>query len=219
MAKNYGELWKGVTSATNAAQAVRTLGEILADKEGRTFISRLGSKDAELCIEILDDVSHESYFPFPNFKQSRQGIAERNLKPAEKQAFFVTLRRLAGHYGRLPESMIITEKIMVSDEVFASSGFADVRPGTYTGHLVAIKTMRVAAQDDLLKIRKVSINVGHPGHGLNHSTPAILQRGGPMEHAIPPERHETCWGLRGYDEGRVCHSVRVDEARKRRGVR
>jgi len=58
--------------------------------------------------------------------------------------------------------MIITEKIEVSEEVFASSGFADVRPGKYAGHLVAVKTMRVAAQDDLLKIRKVSINVGHP---------------------------------------------------------
>lgn len=65
MTKNYEELWKGVTDATSAAQAVRTLGEILADKEGRVFIARLGSKDAELCIEILDDVSHELCFPLP----------------------------------------------------------------------------------------------------------------------------------------------------------
>ena len=70
--------------------------------------------------------------------------------------------------------MIITEKIEVSDEVFASSGFADVRPGKYTGHLVAMKTMRVAAQDDLLKIRKVSIKVSYLERGLNRSTPAIL---------------------------------------------
>ena len=53
---------------------------------------------------------------------------------------------------------MITEKIEVSDEVFASSGIADVRSGRYAGHLVTVKTMRVAAQDDLLKIRKVSID-------------------------------------------------------------
>ena len=65
MTKNYEELWRSVTNAANTAQAVRTLGEILADKEGRVFISRLGSKDAELCIEILDDVGHELRFLLP----------------------------------------------------------------------------------------------------------------------------------------------------------
>ena len=58
--------------------------------------------------------------------------------------------------------MIITEKIDVSDEMFASSGFAEVRSGTYSGHLVAVKTMRVAEQDNLLKIRKVSVGVATP---------------------------------------------------------
>ena len=42
---------------------VQTLAEILADKEGGVFISRLDSKDAELCIEILDCVSHHLYMP------------------------------------------------------------------------------------------------------------------------------------------------------------
>lgn len=58
--------------------------------------------------------------------------------------------------------MIITETIEISDEIFASSGFADVRPGKYLGYLVAVKTMRVAAQDDLPKIRKVRVNAGRP---------------------------------------------------------
>ena len=56
MAKNYQRLWKEVTSTTDEAKAVRTLAEILAEKEGRTFISRLERRDAELCIEILDHV-------------------------------------------------------------------------------------------------------------------------------------------------------------------
>ena len=55
--------------------------------------------------------------------------------------------------------MIITEKIAVEDEVLASGGFADVRRGSYMGHLVAVKTLRFAEQDDLLKIRKVSVDV------------------------------------------------------------
>ena len=56
MAKGYQQLWKDVTNATDEAKAVRTLAGILANKEGRTFISRLGRKDGELCIEILDRV-------------------------------------------------------------------------------------------------------------------------------------------------------------------
>jgi len=54
--------------------------------------------------------------------------------------------------------MVITEKIEVSDETPVSGGFADVRSGTYMGDLVAVKTARVTAQDNLQKIRKVSID-------------------------------------------------------------
>ena len=54
--------------------------------------------------------------------------------------------------------MMITDEIKVSDKIFPSGGYADVRIGTYEGRFVAVKTMRVAKQDDLLKIRKVSVN-------------------------------------------------------------
>jgi serine/threonine-protein kinase TNNI3K len=68
------------------------------------------------------------------------------------------LRRLAGCYGRLPDSKTITGEIEVSDKILASGGFADVRCGIYMGHFVAVKTMRVAVLDDFTRIRKVSIN-------------------------------------------------------------
>ena len=68
------------------------------------------------------------------------------------------MRNFAGFYDRLPGSVIIAEKIEVSHNVLASGGFSDVRCGKHMGHLVAVKTMRVAEQDDFLKIRKVSIN-------------------------------------------------------------
>ena len=61
MAKYYQRLWKDVTRAIDEANAVRTLTEILADEEGRAFVSRLERKDAKSCIEILDRVSRDLY--------------------------------------------------------------------------------------------------------------------------------------------------------------
>jgi hypothetical protein len=86
-----------------------------------------------------------------------QGIAEHNLKAAEKQAFFVTLRRLAGSHGRLPHSMVITKEVQVEDIPLASGGFTDFRHGIYMGHLVAVKTLRVEEQHAFLKTKKVNI--------------------------------------------------------------
>ena len=54
--------------------------------------------------------------------------------------------------------MMIAEKIEVGTDILASGGFADVRSGEYMGHLVAVKTLRVAATDDLVRIRKVGTN-------------------------------------------------------------
>jgi len=71
MTKDYDQLWKGVTLTTGEAQAVLALAEILADKEGRAFVSRLGGGDARLCIEILDDVSHDCIVPFRHLIKSR----------------------------------------------------------------------------------------------------------------------------------------------------
>ena len=61
MSKDYGKLWGRVANTTDEGKAVRTLAEILADKEGRAFISHLGRENAELCMEILDHVSCDPY--------------------------------------------------------------------------------------------------------------------------------------------------------------
>jgi len=70
MAKNYQRLWKEVTSTIDEAKSVRILAEILVDKEGRTFVSRLGREDAELCIEILDHVSRNLQFSLHHLRRS-----------------------------------------------------------------------------------------------------------------------------------------------------
>jgi len=61
MAKDYSQIWKAVTSANDEGEAVRTLADIVLDKPGRAFILELERDDAELCIEILDRVSRDSY--------------------------------------------------------------------------------------------------------------------------------------------------------------
>ena len=68
------------------------------------------------------------------------------------------LRRLATIHGRFPESMIITEEIKVSDRIHYAGRFADIRTGTYTEDLVAVKIMRVAEHDNPPEMKKVSID-------------------------------------------------------------
>jgi ferredoxin-fold anticodon binding domain-containing protein len=54
--------------------------------------------------------------------------------------------------------MILSDEIEIEDKVLANGGFADVRIGKHKGQYVAVKTLRIAATDDLRKIRKVSLN-------------------------------------------------------------
>jgi len=76
MARDYRRLWNDITSVPDEGKAARTLAEILVDKEGRYFISDLGCGDAELCIEILDHVSH-SLHPLPTFAISVVSLGSR----------------------------------------------------------------------------------------------------------------------------------------------
>ena len=71
MAKDYEKLWKGVTSATNEAQAVWALAQIVFDKQGRAFTLDLKLEDAELCVEILDYVSCDLCLP-PRLRRLRR---------------------------------------------------------------------------------------------------------------------------------------------------
>ena len=96
--------------------------------------------------------------PFSRLRRSRQGITEHNLTTAERKSFLVTLRRLAGSRGRLPDRMVITDEIEVSDVISAFGGFGEVRSGRYKGQPVAVKTARIVTRDNLQKIRKVSID-------------------------------------------------------------
>ena len=68
MAKDYRQLWENAACADNEAQAIQILFDLLVNEEGRTFVSRLDSKDTEVCVEILDNVSRDfcsSHLPPP----------------------------------------------------------------------------------------------------------------------------------------------------------
>ena len=87
-------------------------------------------------------------------------MTEYKLKPAERNNFFLTLRRLTENSGRLPDRMVMADSVDASGKIVASGGFGDVRAGTYMGRRVAVKTARVTERSDLRKIKKVSTR-GH----------------------------------------------------------
>jgi len=194
MAKDYRRLWKSVVGTIDEARAVRTLADILVDKEGNAFVSRLERNDAELCIEILYHVSHDLLLS-PAISWFRQGIMKHDLNTTERGAFRITLRRLAGYYGRLPDPMMITAEIPVEGTVLVRGGSSDVRVGMYLGNRVAVKTLMVRREEDLQNIREVSINDIPPPLGIRcrPSSPAILQTGYPLGDSISSEHLETRW--------------------------
>ena len=71
MVKDYQRLWRDVANGIDETKSVRILTQILVDKEGRAFISRLERRDAKLCIEILDSVSRDLHLsPFRHLRWS-----------------------------------------------------------------------------------------------------------------------------------------------------
>ena len=56
METDFNRLWKEARSAEDESKSIQSLAKILLSKEGRKFILTLKPKDAELCIEILDNV-------------------------------------------------------------------------------------------------------------------------------------------------------------------
>jgi hypothetical protein len=103
--------------------------------------------------------------------------------------------------------MVITDRIDVEKEILASAGYSDVRCGTYLGERVAVKTLKVTMQDDVLKFRKVSIGAVLARLTNRTILPAILQRSYPLGHIEPSERVETPWCLRGHGKSTIHHRV------------
>jgi len=220
MSKDYQQLWNSVTNKTDQGEAIRILADILTEKEGRIFASHLELNQGEVCIEILDHVSHKLRLFSSLFKRSLQGIIQHDLKPPEKNNFLITLRRLAERYQLLPGRITITEGLEVLDEILAFGGFGDVRCGTYMGRNVAVKTTRIPVVKDFQRVRKVNIDgiFASVWSGLDRSPPAILQGSRSLGHTIPSKRLETRWSSGGHEEPTTRHRFRVDGARDHHGI-
>lgn len=87
----------------------------------------------------------------------RQALTKFSLKTAERRIFLVTLTRLVKHHERLPDSVVIPERIETLDKIPSSGGFADVWSGSYMGRSVAVKVLRISGRDGFSKARQESI--------------------------------------------------------------
>jgi len=89
-----------MTVATERAESVRTLAEILADEGGRDFTSRSAQDDGGLCVEILDHVSRDPSLILP---RSETGFNSRVYRRATSTGS--RSRRFSPLRGRWPKYM------------------------------------------------------------------------------------------------------------------
>lgn len=74
----------------------------------------------------------------------------------------LVLRQLCGSRGILPASLTLSGSVKTTnDRPQASGGFAEVWVGRHRGHKVAIKALRIYANDDMAKVKKVSSTCAH----------------------------------------------------------
>ena len=106
---------------------------------------------------------------------------------------FSMLRKLAGKTGQLPVNYLVSEDAdyQVEATILASGGFADVRKGKLGKRAVAVKTIRIAQDVDIFKIRKVSTLpwASFPGPD-NMRVPSVLgflQGIGALDASFPPQ--------------------------------
>ena len=86
-----------------------------------------------------------------------QALKGERLQGKVAHQGFILLRKLSAHTGKLPDCYLVEKGpgFQVEKPIFAAGGFADVRRGKLAGKKVAIKTIRMAQDQDLLNVRKV----------------------------------------------------------------
>lgn len=83
------------------------------------------------------------------------------MDAAQKKKYLRILRKLCGTCGILPTSSTINEGLeIIGDHPHGFGGFAEVWQGKYRGSRVAVKSLRISAHDDLIKVNKVCDRLG-----------------------------------------------------------
>jgi len=106
--------------------------------------------DIQSCLLLTDGSAH------------RKGLRGSALQPKVAHHSFSLLRKLVGNTGQLPVSYSVKKgaRFRVEEKIFACGGFADVRKGKLNKRTVAVKTIRIAQDTNITKIRKVSATMG-----------------------------------------------------------
>jgi hypothetical protein len=141
----------------------RLLKRLVDVQENRILALEFTDGDASAVVNIIDGVSSFNrlclYYCTP-YSSAIQNQALRGNVLHSKLArhSFSMLRKLAGNTAQLPYSYLVSQDAdyRVEETIFACGGFADVRRGTLAKRPVAVKTIRIAQDRDVSKIRKVS---------------------------------------------------------------
>ena len=178
------------------AQLLRRLVDVEAN---RNLALELIDDDASIVINAIGEVS--SFCP-PCLNSSHlptcasihhQALRTSMLQSNLAHHSFSLLRKLAGKTGRLPVKYLVSKDAdyQVEATIFASGGFADVRKGKLGKRAVAVKTIRVAQDGDIFKIRKASTLPRAPFPGSNNmrvpSVLGFLQGIGALDASFPPQ--------------------------------
>ena len=142
---------------------VELLGTLVDVEGNRKLALNFTDNDAGIVINIIGDVrshatlDHASTTTYTSFGYQALGCGDLHSKLAGRA--FCMLRKLAGNTGRLPDSYLVSENddYQVEEPIFACGGFADVRKGKLAEKVVAVKTIRIAQDSNMSRIRKVGV--------------------------------------------------------------
>ena len=145
---------------------VELLGRLVDVEGNRKAALKFTDSDAGVVINIIGDVRSHAIpgrastmaYTSVGYQVLRRG----NLDSKLAGHAFCVLRKLAGNTGRLPDSYLVSEDLdyQVEEPIFACGGFADVRKGKLDKKVVAVKTIRLAQDSDMSRIRKVGVIMG-----------------------------------------------------------
>jgi len=76
------------------------------------------------------------------------------MAPAQKSRFVKALIRLSRASGLYPECLVLSGMKIEGDAV-AGGGFGDVYKGSFKGHEIAVKVLKVYQKSDMDKLLKV----------------------------------------------------------------
>jgi hypothetical protein len=142
---------------------VELLGSLVDVEGNRKAALKFTDSDAGVVINIIGDVRSRAIldrastttYTSVGYQVLKRGNLDSNLAGHT----FCMLRKLAGNTGRLPDSYLVSEDLdyQVEEPIFACGGFADVRKGKLAEKVVAVKTIRIAQDSNMSRIRKVGV--------------------------------------------------------------